>query len=123
MPKLSLTTLMIFTSIFGATTVACAQDADWTTQPATEINHFAGADTDASGTLTLDEFQVYAVSKAEAGDANFAEVLASGEYAEHFAAKDTDADGLLSEAELESSEDETSMPDPKVIDDPDMIKE
>ena len=123
MPKLSRTTLIAVASMFGAANVACAQDADWTTQPAVEVNYFAGADADASGTLTLEEFQVYAVSQAEAGDVDYVALQESGEYGQHFAAKDTDADGLLSEAELAPSEEDTFMPDPQIIDNPDMTEE
>lgn len=123
MPKLLLTTLITSVSMFGAASAAVAQDAEFTSQPAAEINYFAGADADANGSLSLEEFQIYAVSQAEAGDAAYADLLVSGEYAKHFAAKDTDADGWLSQAELSPAENETSMPDPKVIDNMDMIEE
>lgn len=123
MPKLLLTTLMTSVSMLVAANAAVAQDAEYASEPAAEVNYFAGADADANGSLSLEEFQVYAVSMAESGDAAYADLLATGEYAKHFAAKDTDADGWLSEAELTPVESETYVPDPKVIDNMDMIEE
>jgi len=123
MPKLSLTTLIVLTTVFAGTGTAFAQDTDWTTEPEMAVNHFVTADADASGTLTLEEFQVYAVSQAEAGDVDYADLTASGEYAQYFAAKDLDADGYVSEAELAPVISEDIIPDPNIIDNPDMIEE
>lgn len=123
MPKSLLTILIASVSMFGAANTAIAQDAEYSSEPTAEINYFATADADVNGSLSLEEFQVYAVSKAEAGDAAYADLLASGEYAKHFAAKDTNADGWLSQSELTPVEDETFVPDPKIIDNMDMIEE
>ena len=75
---------------------------------------FTAADVNTDRSLDRDEFLVFVSVKADEGDATYATVRDTGDYATAFATLDVDADGKLShdEAAPVSAEDKPVMEEP-----------
>ena len=88
MTNLKKLTALIITTSFTFSGVAMAGDAA-----------FTAADVNTDGSLDRDEFLVFVSVKADEGDATFATIRDTGDYATAFITMDADADGKLSHGE------------------------
>lgn len=76
--------------------------------PDTMATDFAAADLDQDGALNSDEFVTFAVMRAEAGEADYRDLVLGGEYTDKFTMHDADASGGLTADELGSEADDIS---------------
>jgi len=78
------------------------------TSPDTMATDFAAADLDQDGALNSDEFVTFAVMRAEAGEADYRDLVLGGEYTDKFTMHDADASGGLTADELGGEADDIS---------------